>query len=134
MFYRIVLMCISAFAALVIGAAALQPGKQDSEGTRSAWLLLAICMGFLSTGCTYLKTEVEHVSHPLAGKPFGPSTEEDALTQANVCAGKETRSGVRALWYAENCLGYKLDRSGFFGPELTYTGRVGVKFTLGARP
>lgn len=84
----------------------------------------------LCTACTYLRTEVEHVSHPFAGRPFGPPSQEDALNQANACLGKETSSNVRALWYVENCLGYKIGDTGFYGPTLTYTGRVGVKFSL----
>lgn len=81
------------------------------------------------TGCSVMpdsvSTEIEHVSHPLAGWPVSASNTEDALSQANIIARWES-----GRVYVEHGLGYNLqgrDGGGFYGPGLTYTGRVGVK-------
>lgn len=76
------------------------------------------------------RVEVEHVSHPFAGWPFGAADEEDALTQANFVAVK--RFGNMSI---EQGLGYKINEAslggGFKGPRLTYTGRI--SYTFGAK-
>lgn len=74
-------------------------------------------------GCSYLKIEAEHVSHPFAGPPFGPVNEEDSLNQVNSCLGNQNGSS-----YYEACLGYVYADGGFYGPRVTFTGRVGRKF------
>ena len=89
---------------------------------RTALVVIAIALGFLS-GCTTTRLELEHVSHPFAGPPFGPMTEEDSLTQINYCKGTN-----RNRWYVENCLGMKIGDTGFYGPRLTYTGRIGMQW------
>ncbi len=86
--------------------------------------LLAACLIALQ-GCTYLSAEMQHVSHPLAGPPFGPKTEEDSLNTVNACAGRE-----RQGWYVEQCLGYKLTDGGVYGPKLTYEARFGKRIQL----
>jgi hypothetical protein len=82
------------------------------------------------TGCslqpTVYRAELEHVSHPLAGAPFGPKNEEDSLGQATIVARWESGRA-----YVEHGLGYNLkgrDGGGFYGPSLTYVGRVGFEF------
>lgn len=72
-----------------------------------------------------VRTELEHISHPLAGWPVNASNNEDGLTQANVIA--RWQSG---RFYVENGLGWNVqgeNGGGFYGPGLTYTGRVGVE-------
>lgn len=93
--------------------------------TKIAVLAAALAL----TGCVSaphsVSTEIEHVSHPLAGWPVSASNTEDALSQANVIARWEN-----GRVYVEHGLGYNLqgrDGGGFYGPGLTYTGRVGVK-------
>lgn len=81
-------------------------------------LLLA---SLLLTGCATYRVEYEHVSHPLAGEPFGPQSEEDTLDQINLCGQK--RYG---RLYGDACLGYRLFDDGFYGPNLTGSVRVGV--------
>ncbi len=101
------------------------------------WLALRalafLLVWLLSQGCSYLKLEAEHISHPMAGYPVGPADQEDTLNQVNACLGKRARLGVRAMWYAEHCLGYKVTDGGFYGPSLTYTGRTGIEIKLGSR-
>jgi hypothetical protein len=81
----------------------------------------------LLTGCaSAYRLEVEHVSHPLAGQPFGPRTDEDALTQAHALA-----SWRRGVGYVEAGIGWNLrgeGGGGFYGPALTGTVRAGVEF------
>lgn len=90
---------------------------------------IAIASMFL-VGCSSLppdsiRAEVEHVSHPLAGWPVSASNTEDGLSQANVVA--RWQSG---RVYVEHGLGWNLqgeNGGGFYGPALTYTGRIGVE-------
>lgn len=77
------------------------------------------------TGCTSVGVEIEHNSHPLAGWPVSARDTEDSLSQANVIARWQ-----KGRVYAEQGLGVNLrgeNGGGFFGPELTYTARVGVQ-------
>lgn len=91
---------------------------------RTMIVVVILALGFLSMGgCAYTRVELEHVSHPFAGPPFGPPNQEDSLNQINYCKG--TNNGT---WYVENCLGYKFMQGGFYGPDLTYTGRIGLQW------
>lgn len=84
----------------------------------------------LLSACTTLqpdsvRAELDHISHPLAGWPVNASNNEDGLTQANVIA----RWQVNRV-YVEHGLGWNLqgeNGGGFYGPALTYTGRIGVE-------
>ena len=100
--------------------------------TRAAFVRAAILAALSSVllGCAsvqpdYLFAEAEHVSHPFAGYPFGPASDEDCLNQQNVGAGW-SRGGA----YVEQSLGVKLNDCGFYGPDLTYTLRIGYRIPL----
>lgn len=84
-------------------------------------LLLA---ALLMTGCASLpdavRLEWQHVSHPLAGPPFGPTTAEDSLDQLNALA-KWQQDG----WYYEAGFGWKVTDGGMYGPRLMFTSRIG---------
>lgn len=92
--------------------------------------IVILCASLLAGGCAsvgrvcdeiQINEEYEHVSHPLAGWPFGAKGEEDALHQLNTI-GRCTRGRT----YVEGAIGYKLTDGGFYGPDLTGTLRVGV--------
>lgn len=92
-------------------------------------LIAALFVVLLFTGCAVMpdkvSAEIEHVSHPLAGPPFGPSNEEDGLSQATLTARWQ-----KGRVYAESGLGYNLqgrNGGGFYGDPLTYTGRIGYE-------
>ena len=92
--------------------------------TIAVLLILATCSA-CSVMPTSLRAEVEHVSHPLAGWPVSADNTEDGLSQVNVVAHWQ-----HGRLYVENALGYNLqgeNGGGFYGPGLTYTGRVGVQ-------
>ena len=75
-------------------------------------------------GCSHLESiriEEEHVSHPFAGPPFGPSNEEDALDHVEILG----RYVFEHNLYIDMGLGYKLADEGLYGPKLTGTVRVG---------
>lgn len=55
--------------------------------------------------------------------------EEDSLDRLNGCLRKDTRKG----FYYESCVGYKIGDGGFYGPKLTFDGRIGKRFTWGER-
>ena len=84
------------------------------------------------TGCTSMTAEYEHISHPFAGWPFGPQSEEDTLDQLNLCLVKRG-DGDRFAVYGASCLGYRLTDGGFYGPSLTGGFKAGVEFSF-ARP
>lgn len=86
--------------------------------SKSILALLAVAL----TGCSSVRVEWEHVSHPFAGPPFGPQSEEDSLDTLNVITRKEA-----GRVYIETGLGYKLGDGGFYGPGLTFTSRIGVE-------
>ena len=72
--------------------------------------------------------EVEHVSHPFAGWPFGPVDGEAQLTQANALLGWE-----HGGWYTTTGIGLKLyekSQRDFVGPDLTGIVRVGKSWSL----
>jgi hypothetical protein len=85
-----------------------------------------IASALLLTGCTIngVTAEYEHVSHPLAGPPFGPRTEEDSLNVANLVIDMKTQSPRICV---QHVLGYKLSDGGFYGPRVTYELRAGIK-------
>lgn len=93
----------------------------------------AALAALLLSGCTTVSVEMEHISHPLAGWPVGPSSEEDWVHTVGIVGRKEY-----GRWYVEQGLGYNVagrDGGGFVGPGLTYTGRVGVQvFRKGSLP
>ena len=92
----------------------------------ATYLLLSIlCHGCSALRPDALLAELHHVSHPLAGYPFGPSNEEDALSQLNVLLRWHYGD-----WYAESGCGYKLEDAGVLGPDLTFTARVGKEWAL----
>jgi hypothetical protein len=89
---------------------------------------LALLIALSMTGCAVMpdstRLELEHVSHPLAGWPVSANNTEDGLSQVNLIG--HWQSG---RVYVEQGLGYNLqgeNGGGFYGPELTYTGRIGV--------
>jgi hypothetical protein len=91
---------------------------------------LALLIALSMTGCAVMpdstRLELEHVSHPLAGWPVSANNTEDGLSQLNVIG--HWQSG---RVYVEQGLGYNLqgeNGGGFYGPGLTYTGRIGVQF------
>lgn len=94
-----------------------------------ALVVMAIALGSM-LGCTSLSLEYEHVSHPMAGEPFGPKSEEDWLDQINACGTRTVEISERLNIYGTSCLGYSLTDGGFYGPELTGTLRTGIEFTL----
>lgn len=96
----------------------------------SAAALLAIALPGCGVMPSSVRAEVEHVSHPLAGWPVSAGSTEDGLSQFNVIGHWQT-----GRIYVENGIGYNLqgrDGGGFYGPGLTYTGRIGVQL-WGAR-
>jgi hypothetical protein len=91
---------------------------------------LALLIALSMTGCAVIpdstRLELEHVSHPLAGWPVSANNTEDGLSQVNLIG--HWQSG---RVYVEQGLGYNLqgeNGGGFYGPGLTYTGRIGVQF------
>lgn len=86
---------------------------------------LAVMMLIALTGCSLAPDRVSqgwtHVSHPLKGFPFGPSTEEDTLDVADIeCEWKRGRYTV------ELSLGYQLADGGFAGDDFIFRSRVAV--------
>lgn len=85
-----------------------------------ACLLLTGCGAVPICEKQSVRSEYEHVSHLTAGPPFGPAWEEDSLDQISIigrCSNGRT--------YVEMGLGYVLTDGGFYGPDETFTGRVG---------
>jgi len=72
-----------------------------------------------------IRSEVEHISHPLAGWPVSAKDTEDSLSTLNV-VGRWTRGN----FYVENGVGYKLTDGGFYGPKVTFVSRVGYEWKL----
>ena len=87
-------------------------------------VLTALALGGCAAMPDRFSLEAEHVSHPLAGWPVSANDTEDGLSQANLML-KWKRGRV----YMEQGIGVNLqgeNGGGFYGPELTYTGRIGV--------
>lgn len=87
---------------------------------------LAVTLAVIQlAGCValpdYAGMDVEHISHPLAGPPFGPTSDEDSLNHIRGFVG--WRHG-RA--FCEVSLGYKLTDGGFYGPRMTANANVGL--------
>jgi len=104
---------------------------RDRGGGAHMKTAIVLASALLLCACAAVKpdsarAEWEHVSHPLAGPPFGPPSEEDALDQLNLMLHWQ-----RGAWFAESGLGYKLADEGMYGPRLTFTSRVGreIRFT-----
>lgn len=81
------------------------------------------------TGCAAMPDAVgtahTHVSHPFAGPPFGPSSEEDALQTIDLFARWEHGSA-----FAELSIGYMPVNNGFYGPPITGGFRFGYAIHL----
>jgi hypothetical protein len=90
-----------------------------------AALVLALLNGCAALVPNSLLTECEHVSHPFAGPPFGPKSEEDSLNQCGVLG--EWTDGAAYLHLG---VGYVLTDGGFYGPEVTGTVRAGYRIPL----
>lgn len=73
--------------------------------------------------CSTVSLEATHVSHPLRGPPFGPTTEEDSLDVLQITGRKEFGNRV----YIQQSLGYRYVDGGFYGDDFIYTGTIGVK-------
>lgn len=90
-------------------------------------LIVAVAVLLLSACSTFTErtvfVEAEHVSHPFSGWPFGPASEEVALTQLSAGFSAQNESG----WYVEGALGYNVEGE-FYGHPITFTGRVGREF------
>jgi hypothetical protein len=84
--------------------------------------LIAAALAIALSGCATVSAEWAHTSHPMAGYPFGPSYEEDTLDTLNVIGRHQI-----GRTYVEMGVGYKLADGGFYGPELTFTSRIGVE-------
>lgn len=114
------------------GRSAPVPFAQLKMDKRAAARLGSLLAGVLAlSGCSVIggvcdqaqiSVEYTHVSHPLAGAPFGPRTEEDALHTV----GPVGRCDMGRA-YVEGGLGYKVRDGGFYGPDLTGSFNVGVK-------
>lgn len=89
--------------------------------------ILVVAMALVAlSGCSAVPRSADcgwsHVSHPLLGPPFGPTTEEDSLDTA----------GCRARWengkaFMETGLSYRLKDGGFYGDDFIFESRVGIK-------
>lgn len=99
--------------------------------------LIVIGLAVMASGCSVMggmcdETRVDlqytHVSHPLAGAPFGPKEEEDALHTLGPMGRCTVGRG-----YVDLGVGYKLRDAGFYGPELTGTVNVGVNLWNSSR-
>lgn len=102
------------------------------SGHRGAGIGRAVILvaAFAVSGCALIPDsagcEVEHVSHPLAGWPVSARDTEDGLSQFNVYA--KWQIGERG--YLQRAVGWNLrgeNGGGFYGPEWTYTARIGVE-------
>lgn len=105
--------------------------RNDSGAQFARLVLLLLCAASLAGmgGCAnYASIEVAHTSHPFAGPPFGDRHDEDSLDRVNACVGRD-----RGGWFAEGCIGYKYAEGGFYGPKVSFDGRIGRKFRFGDR-
>lgn len=71
---------------------------------------------------TSLNAECVHVSHPGVGFPWGSRTEEDSIDACGFSGRLQT-----GRVYVDAGLSYSLADGGFYGPDLIFTGRVGVR-------
>jgi hypothetical protein len=90
---------------------------------------LTILSALLLQGCALIPNNVlleqEHVSHPLAGWPVGPSSEEACLDQTSAIAEYTSTNA-----YLHVGVGYKTTDCGFYGPRVTGTIRFGYKIRI----
>lgn len=105
---------------------------------KNSFKLAALASALALVGCstvapTHAVGGVQHISHPLAGWPFGPVTEEDTLDQ--VCGGllwvRERPNGGEVIIDQRLC--QKLRDGGFFGPKLSYYGSIDYRIPLRRR-
>ena len=90
--------------------------------------LFVVCVAVLA-GCTSLKLEYEHVSHPLAGWPVEAQYgAEDTLDHIQACAVRKA-----GRLYSEACLGHKLRDGGMYGPSMTGAIKIGMEFAIPQR-
>lgn len=90
-----------------------------------AAILLCLALQGCAIAPDRVSADLEHVSHPGAGWPIGPRNDEDALNQLSV-----TGRWQSGRLYVEHGLGVNLAGThggGFYGPAVTYTGRVGIE-------
>lgn len=86
---------------------------------------LMLTFALALSGCASLAPDSQstgwtHVSHPLLGAPFGPSSEEDTLDTI------DTRlEWSRGRYRIEASLGYRVADGGFYGDDFIFMGRVG---------
>lgn len=91
--------------------------------------------GLSAQGCALVPQsgalELEHISHPLVGYPLTEARDasgvgvEDGLSQLNLVAHWQLSPRLSI----ENALGWNLQGTnggGFYGPSLTYSGRIRV--------
>jgi hypothetical protein len=86
-------------------------------------LLAAVLLVLQGCASTSLQVEVEHVSHPTDGWPFGSRYEEDGLTQASVLAGWRFGRTYIDAGVGANLRGR--NGGGFYGSPITGTVRAG---------
>lgn len=85
-------------------------------------VIAALIVALSCSACAGIKVEHAHLSHPFAGPPFGSQLEEDYVDTINVVGRVEI-----GRVYIEAGPGYKLNPGGgFFGPELTFSSRMGI--------
>jgi hypothetical protein len=88
--------------------------------------LIAIVATAVFSGCMSVPDRVDldwaHVSHPLLGAPFGPSSEEDTLDVAEISA-----TWNRGPFFMQAGLGKRLADGGFYGDDFIFNSRVGMK-------
>jgi len=94
----------------------------------AALVVIALALAGCEVAPAAIYLEAEHTSHPFAGEPFGPASEEDGLTVANFGA-----EWVHGNAYLQSGLGWKLAHEGFKGPDLTFNIRAGYRFKLKGR-
>ncbi len=86
----------------------------------------ALILAALSlTGCATVLIEAEHISHPGAGWPVGPASDESQLTQGNFILRWK-----KGAFYMDAGLGVKLYERhprDFVGPKVTGTVRLGAE-------
>lgn len=95
------------------------------SNTNRVKLAAIAALGCTLTACANLQSisiHESHTSHPFAGPPFGPPTEEEAIDTINVSARWEFKDRV----FLELSPGYKIADGGLYGPKLTTTINAGV--------
>jgi len=105
-----------------------------------AMLFVGLLICVLASGCSSIKPNnatsgFSHTSHPGAGFPLHSQYEvingkrysvEDSLDLFENCVSRDSTQ-----WYYDVCLGLKLHDTGFTGPPVTATVRVGKRWRFG---